>query len=113
MPTAAGATDAIGAITSEAILIALSQLAGRPSINGAASRCSRSSWYVNRPSSHIQYLLTSGLRRGTRRHARPCLWWISMLQPVAQPLHTLGVASSSQARICLLYTSDAADERSS
>ena len=78
---------------------ARSQPAGRPSTVAAASRCSRRSWYVNRPSSHIQYWLTSALWRGTRRHARPCLWWISTLQPVAQPLHTLGVASSSHARI--------------
>jgi hypothetical protein len=48
---------------------------------------------VRRPSSHIQWPFTSGLWRGTSRHARSCLWWSSPLQPVAQPWQTDGVAS--------------------
>src|SRR5262249_42651191 len=48
------ATLAASLQRSAAALIARSQPAGRPSTVAAARRCSRSSWYVNRPSSHIQ-----------------------------------------------------------
>lgn len=54
---------------------------------------------ARKQNSVTQYALTSGSCRGTSRHARSFLWWISIAHPVAQPLHTDGVALSSHARI--------------